>query len=202
MEKIFYSTKSIPDLLAALYIPVATLSLPTDKLDSDQAKSPLPSMIEPTAALPSLLALFPHLPLLHLSILISATRLETIYDITIMNFALVHKQYTELLTRSKLQRSSLSALSKGGTLAGAGLRSWSKETARGAWEELAQWEFIVPASGTGGSGRLGDEGLGGDGIMTKMFRVDVTLDDVAWAVKEKLGTAGAGETLIKWCKEV
>src|ERR1700744_5672951 len=114
----------------------------------------------------SLLSLLPHLPVLHLSLLTSATRLETIYDITIMNFTLVNKQYNELLARSKLQRSSLSSFSMGGSLTGAGLRSWGKETARRAWEELAQWGFVVPASGMGGNSRLGDEGLGGDGVVT------------------------------------
>ncbi|KAJ9606953.1 origin recognition complex subunit 4 [Cladophialophora chaetospira] len=201
MKKIFHSTKSLPELLAALYIPIATLSLPVENNKNvSRAKSPLPSIVDTVSiSTPSLLTDLPHLPILHLSLLISATRLETIYDITMMNFTLVYKHYTELLTRSKLQRSSLSSLGKGGAVTGAGLRSWSKETARGAWEELAQWDLIVPASG--GSGRTGDEGLGGDGIVTKMFRVDVTLEDVAWAVKEKLGSAGAGDALMKWCKE-
>lgn len=198
MKKIFHSTKSMPDLLAALYIPIATLSLPPDDgKNVNEAKSPFPNTIHTS---PSLLTVLPHLPILHLSLLISATRLETIYDITTVNFTLVHKQYTELLTRAKLQRSSLSSFSKNGSVTGAGLRSWSKETARGAWEELAQWEIILPASG--GSARLGDEGLGGDGIITKMFNLDVTLEEVAWAVQRKLGSAGAGDTLMKWCKEV
>ncbi|KIW66577.1 hypothetical protein PV04_05897 [Phialophora macrospora] len=198
LKRTFSSTKSIPDVLTALYVPIATLSVPADMTDHPAAT--FPGMTVTSTALPSVLALLPHLPILHLSLLISATRLETIYDVTIMNFTLVHKQYTELLTRSKLQRSSLLSFTKGGTLTGAGLRTWNKDTARSAWEELAQWEFIVPTSGVGG--RLGDEGLGGDGIVTRMFRVDVTLDEVAWAVKQKLGTAGVGETLHKWCREV
>ncbi|EXJ58108.1 hypothetical protein A1O7_05532 [Cladophialophora yegresii CBS 114405] len=198
LKTIFPSTKSIPDVLAALYVPIATFAVPTDL--EDKPKAPFPSMMDTTTAFPSLLALLPHLPILHLSLLISATRLETIYDVIVVNFSLVHKQYTDLLTRSRLQRSSLLSFNKGGTLTGAGLRMWNKDTARSAWEELALWEFIVPASGVGG--RLDDEGLGGDGIVTRMFRVDVTLDEVAWAVKQKLGAAGAGEILYKWCREV
>ncbi len=201
INKAFHSTKSIPDLMAALYIPIATLYLPADSGKiSIPTKSPLPDMVDTTFASPSLLDVLPHLPILHLSLLISATRLETIYDITNVNFTLVHKQYSELLTRSRLQFSSLSSLGKGGSVTGAGLRSWSKETARAAWEELAQWEFIVAISS--GSARLGDEGLGGDGILTKMFKIEVTLDEVAWAVRGKLGSAGAGETLMKWCREI
>jgi origin recognition complex subunit 4 len=198
LKRTFSSTKSIPDVLTALYIPIATLSVPAAM--TDHSTAPFPGIMATTTALPSLLALLPHLPILHLSLLISATRLETIYDVMIVNFTLVHKQYTELLTRSKLQRSSLLSFTKGGSLTGAGLRTWNKDTARSAWEELAQWEFIVPTSSVGG--RLGDEGLGGDGIVTRMFRVDVTLDEVAWAVKQKLGAAGVGETLHKWCREV
>ncbi|ETI27507.1 hypothetical protein G647_09698 [Cladophialophora carrionii CBS 160.54] len=199
LKRTFSSTKSIPDVLAALYVPIATLAVPANL--AEHPKAPSPSMTDTTTtALPSLLALLPHLPILHLSLLVSAARLETIYDVMIVNFTLVHKQYTDLLTRSRLQRSSLLSFNKGGTLTGAGLRTWNKDTARSAWEELALWEFIVPASG--GGGRLGDEGLGGDGIVTRMFRVDATLDEVAWAVKQKLGSAGVGETLYKWCREI
>ncbi|OCT51064.1 hypothetical protein CLCR_08012 [Cladophialophora carrionii] len=201
LKTTFSSTKSITDLLAALYVPVATLAVP-DNL-ADQPQAPPPSIMDnttTTTALPSLLALLPHLPILHLSLLVSAARLETIYDVMIINFTLVHKQYADLLARSRLQRSSLLSFNKAGTLTGACLRTWNKDTARSAWEELALWEFIVPASG--GGGRLGDEGLGGDGIVTRMFRVDVTLDEVAWAIKQKLGLTGVGETLYKWCREI
>ncbi|KIY00562.1 uncharacterized protein Z520_03225 [Fonsecaea multimorphosa CBS 102226] len=204
MKKIFYGTKSIPDMLAALYIPIATLSLPADDEvgDSDVSKSHTPIVTDTTISPPSLLDLLPHLPVLHLSLLVSAARLETIYDVTKANFTLVHKQYTELLTRSKLQRSSSFSFSKAGAITGTGLRSWSKDNARAAWEDLAQWQFILPHSGAGGVGRLGDEGVGGDGITSKMFRVDVTLDEIAWAIKKKFDAASAGETLMKWCKEV
>lgn len=88
-------------------------------------------------------------------------------------------------------------------MTGAGLRSWSKDTVRGAWEELAQWEFILPVSGSGEgrvAGQLGHERFGGDRVETRMFRVDVMLDEIAWALK--VGNVGAGEILTKWCKEV
>jgi hypothetical protein len=203
LKRVFHGSKSLSDLLAALYTAVATLSLPTDRPgDSPVTVKMLPGIIDVTAPPVSLLGLLPHLPTLHLSLLISATRLETVYDVALVNFEIVHRHYLDLITRSKLQRSSLSSFSKRGSVSGAGLRTWGKETARGAWEELAQWEVIVPTSSTGGSGRLTDEGLGGDGVLMKMFRVDVTLDEIAWAVTEKLGGDGAGETLMKWCKEI
>ncbi|EXJ69049.1 uncharacterized protein A1O5_07984 [Cladophialophora psammophila CBS 110553] len=210
MKKIFYSTKSVPELLAALYIPIASLSIPAEQeigVDNRaQSHNSPPNIVDATISPPSLLNILSHLPILHLSLLVSAARLETIYDATPTNFTLVHKQYTELLTRSKLQRSSSFSFTKaGGPLTGTGLRSWSKDTARAAWEDLAQWQLIVPHSGmvnAGGAGKLGDERLGGDGITTRMFRVDVTLDEIAWVIKKKFGAASAGETLTKWCKEV
>lgn len=154
---------------------------------------------------PSVLTLLPQLPTVHLTLLICAARLETIHDLSTLNFALVHAHYTELLARSKMQRSALSSLTRGGAVTGSALRSWSKDTVRAAWEELVQWELLVPVSGLGGGnigGKLGDEGLGGDGVATRMFRVDVTLDEVAWAVKAKSGHVGTGEVLEKWCKEM
>jgi origin recognition complex subunit 4 len=213
MKKAFHSTKSIPDLLAALYIPIATVSVPISEGvpssgDDTTASSSL-TVIETatiSTAPPSLLTLLTQLPTLHLALLISAARLETVHSFTAVHFALVYAHYAELVARSKMQRSSLLSLSQsgGGALTGAGLRQWSKDTARGAWEELALWGMIVPASGLGGAGKaskLADEGLGGDGVGTRMFRIDVTLDEIAWAVRENLGLTGAGEVFSKWCRE-
>ncbi|EXJ90556.1 hypothetical protein A1O1_03659 [Capronia coronata CBS 617.96] len=212
LKKTFYSTKSIPDVLAALYIPIAmlTVSESEEPQVSDQQTSniPVPGFIKDISSLSSptsLLELLPHLPTLHLTLLICAARLETIHELSALNFALVHSHYAELLARSRMHRSVLSSLTKGGAVTGAAHRSWGKDTVRAAWEELIQWELLVPLSGLSGGvpgGRLGDEGLGGDGVAARMFRVDVTLDEVAWAVKEKLGNVGIGEVLEKWCKEM
>ncbi|KAL2402372.1 Origin recognition complex subunit 4 [Exophiala dermatitidis] len=210
LRQIFYTTKSIPDVLMALYHPVALLDVPPESEDipasnSQDVTTLILNEATTLSSPPSLLTLLPYLPTLHLTLLICAARLETIHDLTTLNFAIVHAHYTELLTRSKMQRSVLSSLTKGGAVTGAALRSWSKETARAAWEELMQWDFLVPASGLAGSGTIGklsDEALGGDGAVTKLVRVDVTLDEVAWAVKEKLDSVGPVEILEKWCKEV
>lgn len=201
VKKIFYSTKSIPDLLGALYVPIATLDLPEDG-DSEGKGAQLVT----SSTQPSILALLPQLPTLHLALLVAGTRLETIHNLTTVNFALVYSHYIDLLARSRLQRSAYSSLPGGSAFTGAGLRSWSKDTARGAWEDLAEWEVIVPVAGLGGNstsvGKLGDEGLGSAGAGSRIFRIDITLDEVAWAVKQKLGTAGAGDMLTRWCKEV
>lgn len=94
---------------------------------------------------PSLFALLPQLPTLHLALLVAGTRLETIHNLTTVNFALVYSHYSELLARSKLQRSASSTLASGGAFTGAGLRLWSKDTARGRgkiWrhgKQLSPW---------------------------------------------------------------
>ncbi|KAI1618636.1 origin recognition complex subunit 4 [Exophiala viscosa] len=210
LKKTFYSTKSIPDVLAALYIPIATLSV-SDESDGrttandNDANAGMVRMTTMSNSSPSLFTVLPQLPTLHLSLLIAAARLETIHNFEAANFALVYNHYVELLKRSRLQRSSLSARSQGAALTGAGFRQWSKSTATGAWEDLAQWEMIVPVSrsvAAGGGSKFGEDTLGGDSIGVRMFRVDVALDEIAWAVRERLGAAGAGEVLTKWCNEV
>jgi len=135
-------------------------------------------------------------PTLHLSLLVAAARLDTIHNLAALNFNLVYSHYAELVTRSKTQRSASGLMVTGG-----GLRMWSKETARHAWEDLGHWEVIVPVTGLG-------VGPGEDGASenadSRMWRVDVSLDEVAWAVKEKLGSVGVGvgEQLGKWCREI
>ncbi|KIV84790.1 hypothetical protein PV11_00548 [Exophiala sideris] len=214
LKKTFYSTKSIPDVLAALYIPIATLSVPhesdtlTTANDNDSQEHAIEGVVKMATmsnSSPSLLTVLPQLPTLHLSLLIAAARLETIHNFEAANFALVYSHYVELLKRSRLQRSSLSARSHGAALTGAGFRQWSKSTATGAWEDLAQWEMIVPVSRAavaGGGSKFSEHTLGGDSVGVRMFRVDVALDEIAWAVRERLGGVGAGEVLSKWCNEV
>jgi len=191
--------------MGALYVPIATLDLSEGRQNGDTEEQS-PQFVSHSVTLPSLLALLPELPTLHLALLVAGARLETIHNLTTVNFALTFSHYTDLLTRSKLQRSAYSSLAGGGAFTGAGLRSWSKDTVRGAWEDLAAWEVIVPVARMGGNstsvGKLGDEGLGSDGAGNRMFRLDITLDEVSWAVKQKLGTGGAGDILTRWCKEV
>lgn len=187
-------------MLAALHIPVATLCV--DSVDSEPHNT-INWRVDLSSP-PTVLAMLPHIPSLHLSLLVAAARLETIHDLSTLNFALVHDHHVELLARSKSQGSTLSYLTKGGAITGAGMRSWSKATARAAWEELAQWELIVPVSGFGGQGggKTVEDGLGGEGIGTTMFRIDVTLEELAWAAKTKSETVASSEMLAKWCTEV
>lgn len=111
------------------------------------------------------------------------------------NFNLVYNHYTELITRSKLQQTASGAFAVGG-----GLRQWSRETAERAWEDLSRWHLIVPAT-IGASGKDGNgDTIGGEGASVRMCRVDVTLDELHWSLKEKRG--GMVNVLEKWCREV
>jgi Origin recognition complex (ORC) subunit 4 C-terminus len=58
-----------------------------------------------------------------------------------------------------------------------------------AWEELAEWEIILPAAGKG----IERE-------QSKMWKCDVVLEEIIEAVG---GTeAGMSEVMIRWCKEI
>jgi origin recognition complex subunit 4 len=149
--------------------------------------SKMPASLAPLMPPDSPLHLLPCLPPLHLYLLISAVRLDAIHNTSIINFNLVYHHYVELASRSRLQSSASGALAQGGVT-----KIWGKEIAKGAWEELAEWEILVPAA-------LG-KGKGEDAAETKMWRVDVTLEEVA-ACAGDVG-AGVSEVLLKWCTEV
>jgi origin recognition complex subunit 4 len=149
--------------------------------------SKMPTSLAPLMPPDSPLHLLPCLPPLHLYLLISAARLDAIHNTSIINFNLVYHHYVELASRSRLQSSASGALAQGGVT-----KIWGKEIAKGAWEELAEWEIFVPAA-------LG-KGKGEDAADTRMWRVDVTLEEVA-ACAGDVG-AGVSEVLLKWCKEV
>ena len=129
--------------------------------------------------------------MLHLALLTAATRLESIHSLPHVNFHTTYAHYLDLISRTKQQQHHQSA---------AGLRVWGREVARGAWEELGAWEILCPVTG----GVKSDESLSDE---SKMWRVDVTLDEVVWAVNVKVkrdggGMGGMGEVLGRWGREV
>lgn len=157
--------------------------------------------------------------MLHLSLLAAAARLEAIYDLPVVTFAAVHAHYRDLVARAKTQSTPA-----------AGVRVWGKPVARRAWEDLRVWEVLIPAAaaasgGGGGFGKSGERRLGwgagpaSSGMEDKLWRVDVTLEEVGWGLKVKTerdkarggggvgegtGLAGGamGELVRKWCREV
>jgi origin recognition complex subunit 4 len=133
------------------------------------------------------LQLLPSIPPLHLCLLISAVRLDAIHNVSVVNFNLVYHHYVELASRSRLQSSASGALAQGGVT-----KIWGKEVAKAAWEALGDWEILMPTA-------LG-KGKGDDAPETKMWRVDVTLEEVAACVSG-VGQ-GVSEVATRWCKEV
>jgi origin recognition complex subunit 4 len=180
LRQIFFTAKSIPAAFSSLYIPVASI---TSIDPPSQETSPFAPLTQPDSVLP----LLPSLPPLHLYLLISAARLDAIHNVSVVNFNLVYHHYVELASRSRLQSSASGALAQGGVT-----KIWGKEIAKAAWEELGDWEILMPAA-------LG-KGKGDDAPKTKMWRVDVTLEEVAACVSG-VGQ-GVSEVATRWCKEV
>lgn len=148
---------------------------------------------------PSTLSVVITLPVLHLSLLISMCRLETIHTLTTSNFNLVYTHYTELVQTSRLKQTAHGSITHSGTL-----RLWNREICKGAWEELGLWGLIVPVAG----GR-DEDGWGGEAEESRMWRCELALEDISWGLNEKFkgdGHSGVGggasEVLTKWCREI
>lgn len=138
----------------------------------------------PSYSLPpdTVLNMLPHLPTLHISLLISAARLDAIHNVTAVTFALVYSHYVDLVSRARLQASAAGSIAQATKL-------WNHEIAAAAWEELAAWEIILPAAGKG----IGQE-------HSKMWRCDVVLEEIIEAVGGV--DAGMSDVMIRWCKEI
>ena len=197
IQQTYHTTKSLPDVLMALYTSIATLSTTQRASDSKtKAKHHMttPSFTNPTSIRPpSLLTLLPTLPTLQLSLLTTAARLETIYSLPQINFTATHTHLTSLITSTKLR---LSNAHTGVAGAAATLRSWNKDTGVSAWEDLVRWGLLVPV--VKGKG----DGEGGEGCETRMMRVEVALEEVGWAVKAKWEGRCVGEVIGRWCREI
>jgi Origin recognition complex (ORC) subunit 4 C-terminus len=130
----------------------------------------------------SVLNLLPHLPKLHLSLLISAARLNAIHNATVMTFSLVYTHFADLVSRARLQASAAGSIAQATKL-------WSHDVAAGAWRELAEWEIVLPVAGKGTERRE-----------KKMWKCDVVLEEIIGAVGRP--DAWMSDMMIRWCKEV
>lgn len=175
LEHCFYTTKSIPDLFSSIYIDIAAIN----SLEQTSLLPPIPSHLPPPD---TVLEMLPHLPPLHLSLLISSARLDAIHNATVVTFALVYSHYVELVSRARLQASAAGSIAQATKL-------WNCDVATGAWEDLAEWEIILPTSGKANERE-----------QTKMWRCDVVLEEIIAAVGG--ADAGMSDVMIKWCKEV
>lgn len=176
IEYHYYSTKSVPAFLGSCILPLANLSPTKLFLQFTSAQGTALGTDPPD----SKLHLLESLSDLDLSLLISAARLDIVAHTDTVNFAMAYDEYTTLIGRQRVQSSTSGMLALGG-----GVRVWSRGVAKMAWERLVSLGLLLP---TGAGGRQG-------GIESRMWKVDVTLEEIPPAVK--LSTV-----LARWCKEI
>ena len=96
---------------------------------------------------------------------------------------MVYDEYCSLTSRHKIQTSS-----SGVAALGSSAKVWGRDIALGAWERLADYEILIPAT-IGGGGR--DASTSG-----RMWKVDVGLEEIAGSVE------GLSSVMSKWCREI
>lgn len=178
IEYYYYGTKSVPAFLSSCILPLANLS-PTDMTLRFTSG---PDLAQTSTDPPdSKLHLLASLSDLDLSLLISAARLDIVAHTDTVNFAMAYDEYTTLIGRQRVQSSTSGMLALGG-----GSRVWGRGVAEMAWERLASLGLLLPA-GIGGARQAGMEG--------RMWKVDVTLEEIPAAVK-------LNSVLARWCREI
>lgn len=155
----------------------------------------LPSLAPPTSKLHLLASLSD----LDLALLIAAARLDVTAHTDTVNFAMAYDEYGSLMGRQRVQSASSGLLALGG-----GVRVWGRGVAAGSWERLVGLGMLIPAGigsaagggvGRGGGGARGGTGAMGGGVEGKMWRVDVSLEQIPAAVR-------LNAVLARWCKEI
>lgn len=175
LHRIYYTTKSVNDLLAALMSPIATLPVSADTHTAVQDH--LINSLSPQLSPPdSKLTMLATLSTLQLALLICAARQTTIHSTETVSFNLAYEEYKLLASKAKIQAAASGAM-------GAGGRLWSKEVAKDAWMDLVDMGLMLDDvySGRGGGGTAG--------------RADVSL--------EEIGQSGIDlGSWARWCKEI
>jgi origin recognition complex subunit 4 len=116
--------------------------------------------------------------------LIAAARLDIVAHTDTVNFAMAYDEYASLIGRQRVQSASSGLLALGG-----GAKVWGRGVGGVAWERLITLGFLVPA---GLSGR-GSTTVGG--LESKMWKVDVALEEIPTSVK-------LNAVLARWCREI
>ncbi|KAK4193729.1 putative origin recognition complex subunit 4 [Podospora australis] len=182
LETQFYTTKSVSAFLTSCVLPLASLS-PT----SPTLRIPGPSVSGLNVSLEppdSKLHMLESLSDLDLSLLIAAARFDIVAHTDTVNFAMAYDEYTSLMGKQRVQNASSGMLAMGGRT-----RVWGRGVAGMAWERLVALGVLIPAA----SGGRGTAGLGG--LESKMWKVDVALEEIPAAVK-------LNAVLGRWCKEI
>ncbi|KAK4544010.1 hypothetical protein LTR36_004508 [Oleoguttula mirabilis] len=174
LRRIYYTTKSLPDFMSSMLLPVASLPVHA-AMDTETLLEHFVTSITGTSSLAppdSKLTLLPSLSALQLALLICAARQTAIHNTELISFALAYEEYKVLASKAKLQASASGSLAQG-----AGARISGKDVARHAWEDLVEVGLVME------DGRVGGR------------RVDVGLEEIGWSGVE-LGQWG------RWCREI
>ncbi|KAI0458622.1 origin recognition complex subunit 4 C-terminus-domain-containing protein [Xylaria acuta] len=179
LEYQYYTTKSVSAFLTSCIQPLSALSMSSLDL---VLPSPVGVItLEPQE--PKLL-LLAALSDLELALLISAARLDIVAHTDTVNFAMAYDEYSAQMGRQRVQTASSGLLALG-----AGARVWSRSVAVVAWERLVSLGLLIPA-GIGGRSNAAHGGLEG-----KMWRIDVSLEEIPSAVE-------LPGFLAKWCSQI
>lgn len=161
--------------------------LPLSRLSAKDLTLSIPAALSPATSLAapdSRLQLLSTLSDLDLAMLIAAARLDIVAHTDTVNFAMAYDEYSSLVARQRVRSSVAGMRAMGGQD-----RVWTRGVAGMAWERLILLGLLVPA-GIGGGRALGHGGLDG-----RMWKVDVALEEVPWAVR-------LGPVLARWCRDI
>lgn len=184
LRHIYHTTKSLPEAHTSLYMPVAQMD-PSGTDPHIRAKQTPTPLLHPDSKLQHL----PSLTALALGLLIAAARLTITLDADTLTFPLAYGEYCSLMGRSRGKAGVSSSAAVGGG------RVWSREVARGAWEELVRAELVMPEGGAGGGGGGVTALAGGDHAL---YRVDVALEEVEGAATGAGAYCEDGEARTAW----
>lgn len=175
LQRIYYTTKSASDMLAALLIPLT--SLPSSATTHTAIQEHIVNTLGPRLMPPdSKLTLLAGLSTLQLALLICAARQTAIHATETVSFNLAYEEYKLLASKAKIQAAASGAMGSGGRL-------WTKDVAKDAWMDLIDMGLMMEDgySGRGGGGAAG--------------RADVSLEEISQSGID-LGSWA------RWCKEI
>ncbi|KAI1749994.1 origin recognition complex subunit 4 C-terminus-domain-containing protein [Xylaria castorea] len=179
LEYQYYTTKSVSAFITSCIQPLSALSM-----SSLDLVLPSPSGVIALEPQEPKLQLLTALSDLELTLLISAARLDIVAHTDTINFAMAYDEYSAQMGRQRVQTASSGLLALG-----AGARVWSRSVAVVAWERLVSLGLLIPA-GIGGRSNAAHGGLEG-----KMWKIDVSLEEIPSAVE-------LPGFLAKWCSQI
>ncbi|KAI0866604.1 origin recognition complex subunit 4 C-terminus-domain-containing protein [Xylaria cubensis] len=179
LEYQYYTTKSVSAFITSCIQPLSALSV-----SSLDLALPSPSGVITLESQEPKLQLLGALSDLELALLISAARLDIVAHTDTVNFAMAYDEYSAQMGRQRVQTASSGLLTLG-----AGARVWSRGVAVVAWERLISLGLLIPA-GIGGRSNAAHGGLEG-----KMWKIDVSLEEIPSAVE-------LPGFLAKWCSQI